>query len=106
MRRASIDNINSKYRGTAAAHHIPTTYGVVGGPAYGTTYGSTVIAAGGVRNPTIVGGALRRSQVLAPAVYETVEHPPVYETVTTPGRVYEIVTPIVEITPDVQPVNM
>lgn len=67
---------------------------VVGGPIYGSTV-APVISTGGV-----IHGGLRRSTVISPPVYETVNVPPVYETVTTPGRVYEIVTPIVEVTPD------
>ena len=149
MRRASIDRINSRYRGGSAispaagvrtsvvrgvspvghavgvSHIAPAVIGggasviggpsvvyggrapvvgrgtsVVGGPIYGSTVAPVYSTGGVIRNSTIAHGGLRRSAVIAPPVYETVNHPPVYETVTTPGRVYEIVTPIVEVTPD------
>lgn len=60
-----------------------------GAPIFGSTVAPVVAHHGGViRNSTIANTGLRRSVVVAPPVYEVVEHPPVYETVTTPGRVY------------------
>lgn len=98
MRRASIDRVNAKYLGAA-----PT---FVGAPLVGTSTFHTPHVVGA---PTVIGapivhhGGLRRS-IINPPVYEIVEHQPVVEAVTTPGRVYEIVTPVVEVTPP-QPVR-
>lgn len=144
MRRASIDRINARYRGTAAvspvAHGVrtsvvrgaspvapytgvttvaPAVFGrtsliggrgavvgrgtsVVGAPIIGATYAPSVVTGGVIRNSTIAAGGygVRGSTVVSAPVYQAVEHPPVYEAVTTPGRVYEIVTPVVEVTPD------
>lgn len=146
MRRASIDKINARYRGTSnvspAAHGVRTSVirgsspiapvvgvshvapAVIGaGPSYIAAPTSVIAGRGAVvgRGASVIGGpvygsglgsaisreivhtgavGLRRSTVVTPPVYEVVEHAPVYEAVTTPGKVYEIVTPIVDVTPD------
>ena len=61
---------------------------VVGGPVYGSTVAPVYSTGGVIRNSTIAHGGLRRSTVITPPVYESVNVPPVYETITTPGRVY------------------
>lgn len=147
MRRASIDKINSRYRGASGlspAGVAVRTSAVRGispvAPIYGTGVVSPTIVSTGpsvIASPSVIGGTtigrattvtgapifsstvappiatntivrssrvgvsgLRRSMVVTPPVYEVVEHPPVYEVVTTPAKVYEIVTPVVEVTPD------
>lgn len=89
MRRASIDRVNQKYGGRGGAvvgSALPiATSNVVGGPIVSGIQGGYVTQ------------GINRSTAIAAPVYETVGHPPVYEAVTTPARVYEIVTPIIEV---------
>ena len=151
MRRASIDKINSRYRGGStvsppstflrasgvrnvttvapvlAPQLVQPTYIsqapaiVTAGPistiGRGTTYtgaqvfGSTVApVVSSVYSPhvgmnTVVRSSrvgvtgLRTSTVVSPPIYEAIEHPAVYTPVTSPPTVYEIRTPIVEVTP-------
>lgn len=99
----------------------PVVAPVVGPSAIGrgTIVGGPIIG-GGIQNrvttgvvgagfPAAVGG-FRRSVVqpvttltaqTSPAVYEVHQNPPIIEAVTTPPRVYEVVQPIVEVTPDI-----
>lgn len=147
MRRATIDKINSKYRGnsvspagfaarTSAIRTVspvapvvttgivsptvvstgpsviaaPTSVyagrstigrgtSVTGAPIFSSVVAPVTTTNTIIRNSRIGVPALRRSVVVNPPVYETVEHPPIYEVVTTPPKVYEIVTPVVEVTP-------
>ena len=115
MRRASIDRVNAKYRGTArtSAIGVPLSVGaplnvgtvVTGPPVFRSSIHGAV---GGVApiGGVITGGLRRSAAVVSRPVYETVQNPPVYEVVTTPPKVYEIITPIVEVTPDTVQTNV
>jgi hypothetical protein len=105
-RRSTINQIVSKYRGSA--HGVVTSSVaplpvVVGGPTTirRSRIGTSTIGRGVAVNG-IAGGisALRTSKIVTPPVYGSVTTPPVYEVVTTPPKVYEIVTPIIDVTPD------
>lgn len=98
MRRASIDNINAKYGrgGSTAVRPIVNaqpiaTSTVVRAPALSNLQGAYVT--GGFNRANAIG--------VAQPAHQVIEHPPVYEAVTTPTKVYEIVTPIIDVNKNV-----
>lgn len=108
-RISRISQINAKYRGSGVSpSHVVVTGGLpLAAPVGAVTIrrsriGTSPIGGGVVTVGGVIGGGstIRTSRIVSPAVYGNVNNPPVYEVITTPPKVYEIVTPIIEVTPD------